>query len=299
MMEFIQSNLFLLACLSSGLCVMCASYVVADFISYTSARYREKYTREVAVEMDDILLQLPPGRILDLSLALAALAAFLVIGSICVFSSDPNLLKLIFAGVLAALVSFPLPRIFLRRLAAQRLAKFNEQLEDALLSISSSLKAGFSINQALEVVAHENRRPISYEFTLLTQELRLGVPFDEALEKMSARLKCVDFELVSVAIITARQTGGELTSILERLASVIRERVRIQQRVLSLTAQGRMQAWLIGAIPILLFFAMLYISPDMMNTFFSSPIGILIIIGVLLMDFTGFMIIRKITNIDI
>ena len=178
------------------------------------------------------------------------------------------------------------------------MTKFNEQLEDALLSISSSLKAGFSISQALEGIAKENRRPISYEFTLLTQELRLGVPFDEALRQMSDRLRCPDFELVAVAIITARQTGGELTGVLERLASVIRERVRIMHRVQSLTAQGRMQAWLIGAVPVFLFFAMFYISPDMMKSFFSSVTGILILVAVLVMDAIGFFIIRKITKID-
>ncbi len=299
MMTFIYDNIFLLACLSAGLSVTFTAYVVIEFCSFTSARYKEKYAAEVAVEMDDILLQIPPGKVLDLSLALAALLAFLSVGLICFFSAEPTLVKLIFAAVISAVTAFPLPRLFLRFLGRQRLKKFNEQLEDALLSISSSLKAGFSINQALEVIARENRRPISYEFTLLTQELRLGVPFEEALEKMSARVKSQDFELVAVAIITARQTGGELTAILERLAAVIRERVRIMQRVQSLTAQGRMQAWLIGAIPILLFFAMLYISPDMMDTFFSTPVGFLIIIGVLGLDITGFMIIRKITQIDI
>ena len=79
--------------------------------------------------------------------------------------------------------------------------------------MSSSLKAGFSINQAMDAVAHENRSPISFEFTLLMQELRLGVPLEDALEKMNKRLHSSDFELVSVAIITARQTGGELTAI--------------------------------------------------------------------------------------
>ena len=116
---------------------------------------------------------------------------------------------------------------------------------------------------------------------------------------MSNRLRCPDFELVAIAIITARQTGGELTSILERLASVIRERVRIMQKIDSLTALGRMQAWIIGAMPFFLFFAMLYISPDMMNSFFSSPVGLLILLGVLIMDGAGFLVIRKITKIDI
>ena len=300
MWEFIQSNLFLLACISSGLCVAFATYVIIDFVGFTSARYKQKYLQETAVVMDDVLLQLPPGRILDLSFALAALFAFLTVGLIFLTSDQqPSITKMVAGGLIAAALTFPLPRVYLRYLSNVRLKRFNEQLEDALLAMSSSLKAGFSINQALDAVAKENRSPISYEFTLLTQELRLGVPFDDALLKMSNRLRCPDFELVAIAIITARQTGGELTSILERLASVIRERVRIMQKIDSLTALGRMQAWIIGAMPFFLFFAMLYISPDMMNSFFSSPVGLLILLGVLIMDSAGFLVIRKITKIDI
>ena len=299
MSAFIQGNLFLLACISAGLCVAFAAYVIIDFVGFTSARYKEKYIQETAIVMDDVLLQMPPGRILDVSFALAALAGFLVIGLLFLVSESPTVGKLVISGLIAAVAAFPLPRVYLRYLSNVRMKKFNEQLEDALLSISSSLKAGFSINQALDAVAKENRSPISYEFTLLTQELRLGVPFDDALLKMSNRLRCPDFELVAIAIITARQTGGELTSILERLASVIRERVRIMQKIDSLTAMGRMQAWIIGAMPFFLFFAMLYISPDMMNSFFSSPVGLLILLGVLIMDGAGFLVIRKITKIDI
>ena len=174
-----------------------------------------------------------------------------------------------------------------------------QQLEDALLSISGSLKAGFSINQALEVVANENRKPLSSEFSLLMHEIHLGVSLDEALDKMVSRLNCQDFELVAIAIVTARQTGGELTSILERLASVIRERVRITGRVKALTAQGRMQAVIIGLMPWALFCGMMYIASDMMMNFFSTLPGILCIVLVILLDLTGFLVIRKITTIDI
>ncbi len=300
MLEFIQSNLFLLACVSAGLCVTFATYVIIDFVGFTSARYKQKYLQETAIVMDDVLLQLPPGRILDLSFALAALFAFLTVGLIFLASGQqPSITKMVAGGLIAAALTFPLPRVYLRYLANVRLKKFNEQLEDALLAMSSSLKAGFSITQAFDAVVKENRSPISYDFTLLTQELRLGVSFDEALLNMSNRVRSSDFELVAIAIITARQTGGELTSILERLAGVIRERVRIMQKVDSLTAMGRMQAWIIGAMPFFLFFAMMYISPDMMDSFFSQPMGILIMIAVLVLDISGFFVIRKITKIDI
>ena len=145
MSAFIQGNLFLLACISAGLCVAFAAYVIIDFVGFTSARYKEKYIQETAIVMDDVLLQMPPGRILDLSLALAALAGFLVIGLLFLVSESPTVGKLVISGLIAAVAAFPLPRVYLRYLSNVRMKKFNEQLEDALLSMSSSLKAGFSI----------------------------------------------------------------------------------------------------------------------------------------------------------
>jgi tight adherence protein B len=185
------------------------------------------------------------------------------------------------------------------------MAKFNEQLEDALSSISSSLKAGFSINQALEGVADENKNPISVEFRLLVQEIHLGVQMDEALQNMVNRLDSPDFELVAIAVITARQTGGELTSVLDRLNRVIRERMRINRRLAALTAQGRMQAYIIAAMPFILLAVMFYITPDMMSGFFHAtvsgfiPIGILLLLASVAMVVAGFFVIKKITTIDI
>ena len=292
-------NTTMLAALCAGLAVTLGLLVIGEIAGMFSARWKEKYLKETAVEMDDVLLSMPPARILDLSLVFSALSAFAAVDAVGFYTGELNLTRIIIIGAVAAAAVFPLPRIYLRHLKKQRMRKFNEQLEDALLSMSSSLKAGFSINQALEVIAQENRKPISFEFSLLIQELRLGVTLENALDKMSARLDCADFELVAGSILTARQTGGELTSTLERLAAVIRERVRITGRIRALTAQGRMQAVIIGLMPVALFFAMMNIAPDMMNAFFSTVPGFLCLGAVIILDITGFILIRKITNIDI
>lgn len=298
MFGFLQDFTFL-AGLCSALGVTFASLVVINFITETSTRYKERYIRETGVEYEDILLSMPAGRVFDLSLGVAALGMFLGIAMIIAISEKAEMPVIIIAGIIGAVFCFPIPRAVLKHMKKKRLEKFNEQLEDALLSISGSLKAGFSILQALDLIASENRPPISYEFTVLMQELRLGVPFDEALEKMAARVGSQDFELVSVAICTARQTGGELTGVLERLAAVIRERVRIQRKLIAMTAQGRLQAYMIGAMPFLLLFALSKVAPDMMRPFFSSVIGILVICGAILLVLAGFFMIRKITTIDV
>jgi len=298
-MDYVAEHLYLLASICAGLCALFATFVIVEFVSYTSARYRERFLAEAAVELDDVLLQLPASRILDLSIALSV-GAFILFGGMSSFlSAEVNWLRTVVIGTVSAVVAFLGPRFYLRSLKKQRLVKFNEQLEDALISMSSALKAGFSITQALENVASERRHPISFEFTLLLQELRLGVQFDAALRKMADRIGSQDFELVAVAIITARQTGGELTNILEELSGVIRERMRIMQRVRALTAQGRMQAWLIASVPFVLLFAMTRLAPDLMDEFLGSAVGVIVLFAVVVMVVTGFLWIRKITTIDV
>jgi tight adherence protein B len=249
--------------------------------------------------LDDILIQLPANRLLDLSITLSVVGAIITV--VCVSTRSEQMNWGI--GVLAALVVggalFPLPRLVLRLLKKQRLTKFNIQLEDALGMMSSSLKAGFSINQALEKVAEQEIHPIAVEFRLLMQELQLGVPLDQALDNMSRRIGSEDFELVAVAIITARQTGGELTETLERVAALIRERGRISAKVRALTAMGRLQAIMIGAMPFLLLFGMYQISPGMMDSFVNSLAGVLSICVVVIFVICGFLAIRKITNVEV
>lgn len=275
-----------------------AAYAILDFISFVSVRYRERYLHEAAMELDDVLIQMPAGRMLDLSMAISAIAALLTFLLLKSFS-ELSWLASATVAIMAAILLFPLPRLGLRQLRKRRVAKFNEQLEDVLMGISSSLKAGFSIQQAIEEVGDEARPPISVEFRLLAQECRLGVPLTQALENMNRRLESEDFELVATAIITARQTGGELTGALERLAALIRERLRIARKLHAITAMGRMQAWMIGAMPFVLLIGINYVAPALLEGIFDSIIGYALLGGVFLLVTIGFLVIRKITTIDI
>ena len=279
--------------------MLCAALVLIDSGLYIAGRYRERYLREATTGLDDVLIQMPPGRVFDLGLALSATGGCSMVLLFAAGLEDTPWQWGLLIGALVALVLFPVPLLVLRWLKRRRLERFNIQLEDALGMVSSSLKAGFSINQALEEVAALDIRPVSVEFRLLTQEVRLGVPLEQALENMNRRLESDDFALVSTAILTARQTGGELTATLERVAGLIRERVRISNKVRALTAMGRMQALLIGLMPPALFFGMYHINPVMMRSFLHSPIGIIGIILVVLLDIAGYWMIRKIVTIEV
>ena len=279
--------------------VTLAMFVLIDFGTYVAARYRERYLEEAKTELDDVLIQMPAGRILDLSIASSALGGIITI-IIMVLQLDSFSWRWgLPVALMVSLIVFPAPRVGLKYIRKRRLNKFNLQLEDALGMMSGALKAGFSINQALEEVADCDLHPVSVEFRLLLQELRLGVPLEQALDNMSRRLNSDDFDLVVTAIVTARQTGGELTGTLERVAMLIRERVRINQKVMALTAMGRLQATMIGAMPFVLMVGLNYVSPDMMSLFWSSAAGIIAVVVVVILVVCGFLAIRKITNIEV
>jgi tight adherence protein B len=283
----------------SGVAVSLASIVIINFFTTASGKYREKYVQETSAQVDEIILQMPPEKIVDLTLAISFISSLLAVVMMGMAGSNWSWQRCLFVALVTFLGTFPLPRLYIKHLKSARLIKFNEQLEDALNSMSSALKAGFSINQALEIIAEENRKPISIEFRLLIQEIRLGLSLEKALDNMMKRMQSDDFELVATAILTARQTGGELTVVFERLAAMIRERMRIGGRLRALTAQGRLQAYIVGALPYLLMLVMNYINPEMMSGFFNSIPGLAMIIGASVLVLAGFLTIKKITNIDI
>ena len=279
--------------------VTIAAYALIEFGLFIAARYRERYLEEAKTELDDVLIQMPANRILDISIAVSVLGAVITLVITAIRMDEFAWHWGILFAIVAGSILFPIPRILLKNLKKRRLHKFNLQLEDALGMMSSALKAGFSIHQALDEVANCDMHPVGIEFRLLTNELHLGVPLDQALENMNRRVESDDFELVVTAIITARQTGGELSGALERVAGLIRERVRISRKVHALTAMGRLQAIMIGAMPFLLLIGLNHIAPQMMQMFFNTAVGIIAIIAIVVLVICGFLAIRKITTIEV
>lgn len=279
--------------------VFCLSLALIEMFLFVSKRYRDKYLEETSTELNDIFLQLPPAKVLDINLALSVF--FGVIGALLygLRVKNPMPLHLFIAFAIFFIISFPIPKLILRHLKKKRTEKFNIQLEGALGNIASSLKAGFSINQAFDELAQSNKHPLSVEFRMLMQEIRLGVTMDDALDNMVKRINSVDFELVATAVITARQTGGELTGTLERLAALIRERMRINNKLKAMTSMGRLQALMIGCMPFLLLWGMYNVSPGMISAFMNTPIGYIAMIIVVILDVIGFLVIKKITTIDV
>ena len=177
--------------------------------------------------------------------------------------------------------------------------KFEEQLVEALGTMANALRAGFSLAQAFESVVALEQHPISDEFALLQQQMRVGMGIDDALASMEARIGSDDLSLVVTSIDIARRTGGNLTEIFDRISQTIRGRMRIERRVRTLTAQGRMQGLVVSLMPIALGAIMTAIKPGLMLPFvFSAKGGLALLLAVGLVA-AGWMVIRKIVRIEV
>lgn len=186
-----------------------------------------------------------------------------------------------------------------RWLDARRRRKFNEQLPEALATMSNALRAGFSLAQAFDSVVDVGEKPVSEEFAILQQQLRIGMTFDAALESMSARVGSEDLTLVTTAILISRKTGGNVTEIFDKISATIRGRLKVERKVRTLTAQGRLQGLVVTLMPFLLGTVLTIIKPKMMLPFLTSFLGIVSIVVMLVLMTIGWMMIRKIVKIDV
>ena len=181
----------------------------------------------------------------------------------------------------------------------RRRTKFNMQLPEALATMSNALRAGFSISQAFDSVVDQRLAPISEEFEIMQKQLRIGMSFEDALESLSNRVGSDDLTLVTTAILISRKTGGNVTEIFDKISETIRSRMKVERKVRTLTAQGRLQGVIVSVMPILLGVVLTVIKPKMMIPFICSLTGLLSIIGMLALVTIGWLMIRKIIKIDV
>ena len=280
------------------LCLGGLTYFILDSFHSAAADYAAAYSENTSRQMEDMFLFIPPRRILELAAASAAvcfLLGFLLFGGV---DGQAFLIGVGVGGLMAA-VGWTIPKRVLAVLKQRRLERFNLQLVDSLVNMSNALKASFSLQQAIELVVKEGQNPISQEFGMYLHQMRVGLPMEEALASLQKRVGSDDLALMVAAFETARQTGGNLTEVFEKIAHTIRERLRIELRIKTLTAQGRLQGVIVGAMPLLLGVAMFFLDPVMMMAFLHSGVGLAMLAAVIILELLGALLIRKIIKIDV
>ncbi len=276
-----------------GLCWRMLCVLATGFRSHS-----RRYAASAGSQLEEMFLFIPPHRIVELAGLLAAIS-FMLLFALTMDFTRSGLLRGALAGGIAAALAWRLPALAIRLLKQRRLRRFNEQLVDALLTMSNALKAGFSIMQSFEAVIRNGQNPIAQEFGMVLQHIRVGVNFEESLADLHRRIGGQDLELLVMSIETARQTGGSLTEVLEKIAATIRERVRIEHRIRTLTAMGRMQGIILGCMPLLLGAALFVMEPHMMTAFLRSPAGLTTVAAIIVLETAGFFVIRKIIRIEV
>jgi tight adherence protein B len=205
----------------------------------------------------------------------------------------------IMLGPLLAAFFGVLPIMWLLYRRKRRLKHFAAQLPEALELIARALRAGHSLAAGFSLVAQEMSSPIRDEFSRTFEEQNLGIPMEEALEDMTLRVPNLDLKFFATAIILQRQTGGDLAEILDKIGHLIRERFQIWGQVQALTGEGRLSGVVLLALPPALFAVVYRMNPDYLMLLFTDDMGKKMLVGGIIMQLLGALVIRKIVNIRV
>jgi tight adherence protein B len=251
--------------------------------------YQQRFTSHARGRLEEAFVFINPNKVFLLSVGGVVLIPVLV------WFLAGNIVL----AVLAAMLAIALPRISFAVINRRRRLKIVQQLPDVLLMLGSSLRAGTSLQIALDLAIRETPVPLSQELGVVVQEQRLGLALEDALESMATRLKLEEIELVVTAMTIARDVGGNLAETLDRLAHTLRAKATMEGKIRSLTSQGKLQGLIVGSLPLFLMTVLSHMQHDAMMPLFHTYIGwgVLALIGVL--EFIGFMFIKKIVSIDV
>ncbi|MBI1390664.1 MAG: hypothetical protein GC154_19715 [bacterium] len=187
--------------------------------------------------------------------------------------------------------------ILMRR--SKRLKRFEENFAQSLEIVSRSLRAGHPFSMGLYMVSTETPAPVSTEFGQIFHEVQMGLPLEDSLAALAARVPILDVRFFILTVMIHQQTGGDLAEVLDGLAGVIRDRFKIQGQVKALTAEGRLSGWVLSALPVFVFFVILLMNPDYIKVLITTELGRKMMYFAAGMQVVGMLLIRKIVNIRI
>jgi len=279
MLDYALIGLMVLGAVMAGLWTLRSAY----------QNWREQFTENARVSLEDMFLFIDPRALFRANVALFMLLplfVWLATGAL-------------FFAVVAALFGAIFPRVAWVVMRNRRMGKLVLQMPDSLTMMGGSLRAGASLQQALDMVVKESPAPISQEFSLLLREQRLGLALEDSLRGMAQRLKVEDIELFVSAMSIAKEVGGNLSEILDRLSSTLRAKQVMEGKIKALTSQGKLQGIIVGLLPIFLAGILYVMDPDSMMPLFVTWYGWGVMAAVFVMLMLGGFFIKKIVTIDV
>ncbi len=252
-------------------------------------RYERTYTEKADTSLEKLFLFFDPRKLF----AINVLALLLIPVLIYLLTHS------LFYVVLAVVALFVLPKLIFKFLEVKRRNAINQALPDALAQIAGSMRSGSTLITAMQTMVEETKGPISQEFSLLIREQRMGTTLEEALDNLGERVQTAEMDLVITAAQIAREVGGNLSEIFDRLSITLRRKMEMEGKIKALTSQGKLQGWVVGLLPFGIMLALLYVEPDGIGPIFTSILGWGFLAVIIVMEIMGGLLIRKIVSIDV
>lgn len=197
-----------------------------------------------------------------------------------------------------ALLAGYAPIGYVRFVRGRRFLKFDEQFPEAMDLLARALRAGHALTTGLLMVAEELPQPIGPEFKILYDEQNFGLPLPQAMKQFAERVPSMDARFFVTAVLTQRESGGNLAEVLDNLASIIRDRFKVKRQVRVISAHGRITGWILSALPTTLGLFFAFSNPEKYRAFYTNPLGMQMIAGALLLQVVGVIIISRIVKIE-
>ena len=244
--------------------------------------------RRLAAMIEQADLDIPPGRLLAIAVAAGlGLALLMAVRS-------PLPLVTVPLGLAAGW----LPIAFVRHRARRRAAKFEEQFPEAIELMARALRAGHAMTTGLALVAEELPDPVGTEFRLVYDRQNFGMPMPDALRQLAERVPLLDARFFVTAVLTQRESGGNLAEILDNLSDVIRQRFRVKRQIRVVTAHARLTGWVLTFIPVVIALGMAVVAPDNILTLVRDPLGIQLMAVAFVLWLLGYVAIRRLTDVE-
>ncbi len=270
------------------ICTALAAVLLAMLIARVVTGYRRSFITGIGDSLKQSFVLTNPRSLFLVSSALAVTA-----GSLAFAVAGPAAL------VGAAIASLSGPWLLAKHIAAKRRKQFVYQLPDALLALSSALRAGCNLMRGLELMASRQPAPLSQEFSIVLAEQRVGRPLADSLDDLRRRVGAPELDLMNTAMNVSRRVGGNLADTLESLARTLQEKAHVEGKIDALTSMGRAQGWVVGLLPIFIGLMLYQQQPERMSLLFTQWYGWVVLAIVAGMMTMAAWMIRKIVHIDV
>ncbi len=273
----------------SGMAAIFVTIALYGMVHAIAQRYRKVYASDTEAGLGEVFLFISAAQVWQTSVA-----ACVAVGALTAWLTGN-----VYVCVMAAILCMRLPRWLIQRLRTRRLMALESQLPEALRTMAGGLRSGASLAVVIRHVSAHVDAPLSQELELVQREQRVGVSFVEAMQHMEMRLRSESICLLCASLRVAAHTGGNLSETLDSVASTIQRRTQMAARVKTLTAQGRLQALIVGALPVVLLVALSVMAPEDMAPMWHSRAGWVVLAVLAVMETAGLLTIRRIVRVDI